>query len=108
MGIDTTSDSENAHIALGRTEFEDIREAAGEAVDVVGEHGFELACVEVGEHAGPLSLLPAGLGPADIIVGVGVDDRPPTALRLDTTVFELLEDALRLLDGLPRVDRDTE
>lgn len=108
MGIDTASDSEHAHIALGRAEFEDIREAAGEAVDVVGEHGLELACVEVGEHAGPLSLLPAGLGPADIIVGVGVDDRPPTALGLGAAVLELLEDALRLLDGLSGVDRDAE
>src|SRR5699024_2735649 len=104
VSVDAASDGQYAHIALGWAEFEDIREAAGEAVDVVGEHRLELACVEVAEHAGPLSLLPAGFGPADIIVGVGVDDRPPTALRLDTTVFELLEDALRLLDGLPGVD----
>src|SRR5699024_2462599 len=65
VGVDAASDGQYAHIALGWAEFEDVREAAGEAVYVVGEHRLELARIEVGEHACPLRLLPTGLGPAD-------------------------------------------
>lgn len=108
VGVDAASDGQYAHIALGWAEFEDVCEAAGEAVNVVGEHRLEPARVEVGEHASPLGLLPAGFGPTDVIVGVGVDDRPPAALGLGAAVLELLEDALRLLDGLSGVDRDAE
>src|SRR5699024_7314644 len=104
VGVDAASDGQYAHIALGWAEFEDVRGEAGEAVYVVCVYCLDLVHIEVCEPACSLRLLPSGLGPADVIVWVGVDDRPPSALRLATTVFELLEDALRLLDGLPGID----